>query len=72
MVLLLLAPRSSAVSQLRVLHGRSATTAVANGTIVSSIDNILALRASRTATVQDAQLAHRLWDWTEAQVSKRK
>ncbi|KAJ5456406.1 hypothetical protein N7530_011680 [Penicillium desertorum] len=29
-------------------------------------------RSGGTATVQDAQLAHRLWDWTEAQVSKRK
>jgi NAD(P)-dependent dehydrogenase (short-subunit alcohol dehydrogenase family) len=29
-------------------------------------------RSGGTAAVQDAQLAHRLWDWTEAQVSKRK
>ncbi|KGO46913.1 Short-chain dehydrogenase/reductase SDR [Penicillium expansum] len=29
-------------------------------------------RSGGTAPVQNAQLAHRLWDWTETQVSKRK
>lgn len=29
-------------------------------------------RSGGTATVQNAQLAHKLWDWTETQVSKRK